>query len=1089
MDGQFTSRKLQTATCYRNPIRAHRRAPLLIVALLTLASSLILSSSGMKPAAASAIHNPQSAIHNPQSATGRLPNAPWPGIYVFFDYYNLDPKSYPIVGGNYVFSWKHLEPAQDEYRWDLIDNWLEAEAALGKPVGLSFSVYNGAAGGNAVPTWLFNLEPGALVFCDGDYDDDWPIPRYWHPTYFAHYADFVLDAAARYDGDPRIAWIGMGVGMYGETWPAENGGRADYRQCLMDAGLTSDLWVETVNRITDLYTQAFTRTPLFLQFAPAFDKWDERQRFTDYAAARGVGLKHNGLQPDSGAAIRDGTGQYDPMFKWGDRVPLAWESYDYLIPGEVGTLWGIYNGLNKHPDYMVLAADVITDEARWPVLRFANEHLGRTLEDTPSVWVALRETERTGPWDYPQRGNYDFWLYQKDDAPGGRTVPEWNVSSYKEGRYTRRTDEATGNPYMVFDVDDGYLYDVAIGEAVTLTVVYYDQGTDQWELQYDAWADPYRSGGVIGKTGSGRWVQKTFVLNDARLANRQEGGGDFRLWSRNDGDEYIHFVQVSRAPAPVTPTPITPPPSFTPPATLTPTPTPQQVVVLQQGKDGYRGTQDTYIHSSTPDNNFGSASEIRLRSRGMSNGLIRFDLSTLPPNLTIRRAVLSLYALNQSTDASLFPRAYELYRPWTEGQATWKQASSGQPWGAPGAANTTTDRAAMYSGEAWLPGVGRWAELEVTDLVRRWREDPASNSGVLLRAFGYAALEYGFASAQYGTTSLRPKLSVELSGLPTATPAGTPPTPTPTWTPWSTSTPTVGGTATSTPTATPTPTHTPTPTITPTPTVTPTPTITPTPTHTPTPTDTPTPTPTPTFTPTPTNTPTPTPTPTPATVILQNQEGGYAGTADTTLSLWTPGTNFGNEGTLGVRAQGVMRALLRFDLSTLPPYALLYEARLYLYVGARSNPNPLTMRVYEVLRTWAENEATWWSAETGKNWAEPGCGAAGSDRAATPLAELPVNGEYEWISFDLTDLAQRWADDPASNRGLLLQGGEDRSVQVNLISSENEDVLRRPRLVLTYGIRPPTPTPTPTYTPTPTATPTSTPTPTATPTSTPTPTP
>jgi len=224
-------------------------------------------------------------------------------------------------------------------------------------------------------------------------------------------------------------------------------------------------------------------------------------------------------------------------------------------------------------------------------------------------------------------------------------------------------------------------------------------------------------------------------------------------------------------------------------------------------------------------------------------------------------------------------------------------------------------------------------------------------------------------------------------------------------------------------------------------------------------------------------------------VILQNGADGYEGTADTYLSLWTPGANFGEEETLGVRAQGVMRILLRFDLHLLPPNALLYDARLYLYIGSRSNPNPLTMRVYEVLHPWAEGEATWWVAEVGRNWEEPGCGAPGSDRAATPLAELPVNGQQEWISFELTALAQRWADDPNTNHGLLLQGGEERSVQVNFVSSESELVWLRPKLMVTYGIRPPTPTSTPTKSPTPSQTPTSTPTDTPTATATPTVTP
>ena len=109
---------------------------------------------------------------------------------------------------------------------------------------------------------------------------------------------------------------------------------------------------------------------------------------------------------------------------------------------------------------------------------------------------------------------------------------------------------------------------------------------------------------------------------------------------------------------------------------------------------------------------------------------------------------------------------------------------------------------------------------------------------------------------------------------------------------------------------------------------------------------------------------------------------------------------------MAIRAQGVMRSLVRFDLQSLPPNALLYEARLHVYVGSRSNSNPLTVRVYELLRPWSEEESTWWVSESGVNWQEPGGTAAGSDRSALPLTELSADGQQEWISVDITGLAQ-----------------------------------------------------------------------------------
>jgi hypothetical protein len=507
---------------------------------------------------------------------------------------------------------------------------------------------------------------------------------------------------------------------------------------------------------------------------------------------------------------------------------------------------------------------------------------------------------------------------------------------------------------------------------------------------------------------------------------------------------------------------------------------------MQNEAGSYEGAADTYISRWTPGGNFGQTSTIRVRSKSETAGLIRFDVSSVPVDSTIRRATLALYALERTNEAGFYPRTYELYRPWAASEATWEQASDGQPWGADGARDTATDRAATYSDAAWVPRLERWVELDITDLVSRWRDDPSRNQGVIVRGFSHAGVLYEFASAQFGDVSLRPKLVLELMGPATATPTGTR-TVTPTWTPWPTGAATASTTPTTTPTGTLTPTTSPMATFTPTPTDTATPTITPTPT------ETPTSTPTPTNTPTPTDTPSPTPTATPATVVMQNEAGSYEGAADTYISRWTPGGNF-DEGEerdyLRVRAQGVMRGLLRFDLSSLPPDALMYEARLHLYIGSRSNDNPLTMRVYELLRPWLEDEATWWVARAGENWAEPGGAAAGSDRAALPLAELAANGQQEWISFDLTALAQQWVDDAGGNHGILLEGGEDRSVQVNLASSESEFETLRPRLVVTYGIRPPTPTPTSTHTPTPTRTPTATPTwtrrPTATPTHTPT---
>ena len=202
---------------------------------------------------------------------------------------------------------------------------------------MGITTYSGiCCGGNMAPHWVYSEHPSARLTCD----EGWIIPKTWDAAYQAAYAQFIQALAARYDGDPRLAWVEMGVGTFGETHPTD----ADFQSCAVSAGLTSDLWIQTVESITDIYLNAFQRTPLLLQMASVFQHDTERRQFADYAASRGVGLKHNGLLPDNdGVAYDDPSysfyqaGAFDLMRKWGDRVPIGWESYDYLLTGLTGT--------------------------------------------------------------------------------------------------------------------------------------------------------------------------------------------------------------------------------------------------------------------------------------------------------------------------------------------------------------------------------------------------------------------------------------------------------------------------------------------------------------------------------------------------------------------------------------------------------------------------------------------------------------------------------------------------------------------------------------------------------------------------------
>lgn len=703
---------------------------------------------------------------------------PHPGIYGFFDWRHLDPEDYPfLVGGHEVFGWNRIEGyRQGVYDWSKVEEWLEAEAALGKPTVLGFNSYDGqCCGGEWLPDWFKQSHPDGFVTCQ----DGTVLPRYWSSAYLQAWQRFIEAAAARYDQDPRVAWIEISHGIYGETAPAEN----EYDACLSQHGLTSQLWVDTVNRITDMYVSAFRNKPLTIQYAPFFLDRLERRQFTDYAGALGVGMKHNKLLVDHDDQVIDDpdyfyyrAGQYDPMFTFAGQVPMAWEVYRDYFPTETETYWAFLNALNKHATYFLVTYSLLSTATplEAEVMHLANKYAGRTLADTPSVWVALRETEHS--W-YPQRGNFDFWLYQHDDVPGSKTVPLWRVTAAAQGRYARRTDGANGNPYMAFGVDDGYI--LGGRNTVSVTVTYLDAGTDTWQLQYDAVDDPYAIGLTVRKENTGQWRQASVVLSDAHFGNRQEGGPnhpgmDFRLWDAEDGNDTFHLVDVARIGGG---------------EALT--------VTLQPDGSDYAGMVDTYLSSWDPNSNFADYWRVSVRSQDTWAGLLRFELGgALPASARVQAAALDLYVGSRSVSTPMDIALYVVQRSWRESEATWSHAQASVAWSEPGANGVGTDHTGPVLDSKRLQREQVWERFDVTQAVSAWHSGVQLNHGLLLRGGSASgSVSYDFVGSEYWNTTLRPRLVITYSVAPptptvTPTPSPGPATPTPTTTPARTSTPT-----------------------------------------------------------------------------------------------------------------------------------------------------------------------------------------------------------------------------------------------------------------------------------------------------------
>ena len=171
--------------------------------------------------------------------------------------------------------------------------------------------------------------------------------------------------------------------------------------------------------------------------------------------------------------------------------------------------------------------------------------------------------------------------------------------------------------------------------------------------------------------------------------------------------------------------------------------------------------------------------------------------------------------------------------------------------------------------------------------------------------------------------------------------------------------------------------------------------------------------------------------------------------ADTYLYEWVPTGNYGNEGRMFVRAADVQEALMKFDLSALPAGAIIKKAELQLYAYAQTNPGPMKVGAFQVLRPWSETQTNWTKASSTSMWETPGAKGA-LDVAATPGSELELSNAGAWYTFDLKSIAQNWANGDANNGVMIKYTDGDVMVSYTFASSTYFYSNLRPVITIQY---------------------------------------
>jgi hypothetical protein len=147
-----------------------------------------------------------------------------------------DVLSKPMVSGiSVTIPWKVLEPKEDEFNWQPIDNLLELLKPSGKSLILRVStcgvdtVPEGFQAAKAeegdkkqtlesdTPSWVFSGDVKTMEYTGND-GKQHLMPIFWNTNYLAKWSNFITEMGEKYDKNPNIHSIGItGGGVAGST--------------------------------------------------------------------------------------------------------------------------------------------------------------------------------------------------------------------------------------------------------------------------------------------------------------------------------------------------------------------------------------------------------------------------------------------------------------------------------------------------------------------------------------------------------------------------------------------------------------------------------------------------------------------------------------------------------------------------------------------------------------------------------------------------------------------------------------------------------------------------------------------------------
>ncbi|MCX6362205.1 MAG: DUF4832 domain-containing protein [Armatimonadetes bacterium] len=183
--------------------------------------------------------------------------------------------------------WSYIQPEEDRFNWAILDTPAQRWIAKGKRVAFRITCSENWMP-NPVPEWVYKAGAKSIRYEFGkgpQPNGAWTDPDFGDPVFLQKLEAFLAAMAARYDGNPNVAFMDVGTyGLWGE-------GHTFMSSMVPEAKAAVD-----VRKHIDLHVKHFPRTLLCISDDVA---GHNRPGFhlpeTDYALSKGVSLRDDSI--------------------------------------------------------------------------------------------------------------------------------------------------------------------------------------------------------------------------------------------------------------------------------------------------------------------------------------------------------------------------------------------------------------------------------------------------------------------------------------------------------------------------------------------------------------------------------------------------------------------------------------------------------------------------------------------------------------------------------------------------------------------------------------------------------------------------